>query len=248
MTAAVIGGTAITGGFGSPIGTALRRADVRHGQPGLFLHRHRRRLVLRLRRRHAARCRGDQQLCAGAAMRPGAVTMTDAANSPLLAARGIRKSFGAVGALLAASRSRSTRRRGDLPSRRQRRRQVDADQDPLGRRACRTRARSGCRRRARRVHLGARRARPRHRHRLPGPRGRSGDAGLPQLLPRPRAEEGRALSAVSTRTAAMRIAAKEIAPIGIDVGDVNAADHDAVRRRAAVRRDRPRRSISARRS
>ena len=79
--------------------------------------------------------------------------------------------------------------RGALPPGRQRRRQVDPDQDALGRaraerRPDRDRGPAGGDVRP------ARRARPRHRHRVPGPGDDPADEHHPQLLHGPRGHQG----------------------------------------------------------
>ena len=79
--------------------------------------------------------------------------------------------------------------RGDLRPRGQRRREVHADQDHL-RTAPARRGRAARRRPPGEAGLAARGARPRHRHRLPGPRRGAAHAGVAQLLPRVRGDRG----------------------------------------------------------
>ena len=78
--------------------------------------------------------------------------------------------------------------RGHVPARRQRRRQIDADQDPVRRPQAR-RGRAPARRRARDVRIAAQRPRPRHRHRLPGPGDGAVDEHHAKLLHGPRARD-----------------------------------------------------------
>ena len=77
-------------------------------------------------------------------------------------------------------------RRGARPDRRQRRREVDVDQDPD--RLSQARLRADLRQRRRGpAQVGDARTLARHRHRLPGPRARTGSVRLPQHVPQPRA-------------------------------------------------------------
>ena len=110
-------------------------------------------------------------------------------------------------------------RRGALPARRQRRRQVHADQDPVRR----AQARPG-------EYLvegkpvafasPARCARCRHRHRLPGPRDGPADVDRAQLLHGPRAAAPASGRSVSwTWTSPTRVAREEMPKIGIDIRD-----------------------------
>ena len=133
---------------------------------------------------------------------------------------GVTKHFGSVIAL-AGHRHRGPRRRGALPARRQRRRQVDADQDPLRRLSRRASGEILRRRQAGRASRSPRDAqRSRHRHRLPGPRHDPADVDHAQLLPRPRAGAAAAArSAASTRTSPTPSPREAMADIGIDVRD-----------------------------
>ena len=68
------------------------------------------------------------------------------------------------------------------------------------------------------LRLAARGARPRHRHRLPGPRRRPADAGLAQLLPRLRDPQGPlARSRRWTSRQMSEIADDELRKMGIDL-------------------------------
>ena len=104
----------------------------------------------------------------------------------LLAWRDIVKQFPGVGAR--RRRPRRPPRRGALPPRPERRRQVDPDQGARRRRTSPTRARSPGS--GEEVHLAHPQAamRPRHRHDLPGARPRRRPHRRREHLPRPRAE------------------------------------------------------------
>ena len=95
ITAAVIGGTLLTGGYGTVDRRCLRRTDLRDGEPGNLLHRRGCRLVPGIPRRDAAlRCSGQPLLhaeCRGGLMATPA--------SPAIEARSITKTFGQVEAL-----------------------------------------------------------------------------------------------------------------------------------------------------
>ncbi|CAA9476504.1 MAG: Inositol transport system ATP-binding protein, partial [uncultured Rubrobacteraceae bacterium] len=79
--------------------------------------------------------------------------------------------------------------RGPVPAWGQRGREEHPHKDPLGRPPPR-RGQDACRGRRGKVQQPARRPRPRHRNRLPGPRDDPLDGHLAQLLSRPRADEG----------------------------------------------------------
>ena len=82
---------------------------------------------------------------------------------------------------------------------------------------------------------------PRHRDRLPGPRRRAADAGVAQLLPRLRADQGRRSAAGGSTSSTMKQITKDRAGRdGHRPARRRPADRHAVRRRAPVRRDRPR--------
>ena len=106
---------------------------------------------------------------------------------PLLAVEGVSKQFSGVdGARRRLARRRARRDPG--PARRERRRQVHAPEDPLGRAAAR---RSGTHRlRRRRLSASRARTRPsalRHRHHLPGAQPHPDAVGGREHLHRPRA-------------------------------------------------------------
>ena len=112
------------------------------------------------------------------------------------------------------------RRRGDVRARRQRRRQVDVHQDPLGRAPPR-RGRAPRGRRGRRTSTRPRDALERgHRHGVPGPGDGAADVDLAQLLPRLGADEGRRPVQVHRRQVRRRTrCASEMRKMGIDVRD-----------------------------
>ena len=105
--------------------------------------------------------------------------------APLVEMRDISIAFGGIHAVDDVSR-RPSSRRGRRPARPQRRRQVDADQDPVRRLQARRR-RDLRRRRAGRHPQPARRQALRHRDDLPDPRARRQPRRRRQPLPRPRA-------------------------------------------------------------
>ena len=156
---------------------------------------------------------------------PGSSTLQD-----------VSKQFGSVIALCRRVDD-GRRRRGALPARRQRRRQVDADQDPL-RRAPPSEgeilSRAG-----RWSSEPARRARPRHRHGVPGSRDDPADEHHAQLLPGPRGQ----LRALPLRRFDVDTANRVARGDGEDRHRRARPDPGrghALGRRAAVRRDRPR--------
>ncbi|CAA9376569.1 MAG: Inositol transport system ATP-binding protein, partial [uncultured Pseudonocardia sp.] len=136
------------------------------------------------------------------------------------------------------------RRRGrrDLRAGRQRRRQVHADQDLRGRAPARRR-RVPAPGRARVVLLAPRGARRRHRDGLPGPRRREADAGVAQLLPRLGAPQGPRTPGPPGHRRDAEDRQGRAARHGHRPARHRPADRHAVRRRAAVRGDRPRRVL-----
>ena len=139
ITTAVIGGCLLTGGYGSVTGTALGALALGMAQIGIVYRDHQCRLVLVALGRLAAGRRRPQQLDPASLRRPPmseerAARHDHAATAApaLLEARDISKYFGAVVALEGVSLEVRAGR-DQLPPRRQRRRQVDPDQDPLGR-------------------------------------------------------------------------------------------------------------------
>ena len=89
------------------------------------------------------------------------------------------------------------------------------------------------------LRLAPRGAGPRHRHRLPGPRRRLADGGLAQLLPRLGARAGKYPLAPMKIKEMREIADDGAAEDGHHRQGHQPADRHAVRRSAAVRRDRP---------
>ena len=136
IIAAVIGGCLLTGGYGSAIGAFFGAHHLRHGLDRADLHRastatgsrssSARMLLLAVLFNNFIRQQGH-----GGALSMAATSPTTAA--AVIEVRDIVKHFGSV---IALSRrlDDGARRRGALPARRQRRRQVDADQDAC--RAC----------------------------------------------------------------------------------------------------------------
>ena len=137
---------------------------------------------------------------------------------PLLAARGIRKSFGAVEALAGVSLTvragEVTCLLGDNGAGKSTLIKILSGVLQPDSGDIRVDGTAGA------VRLGPRCTRPRHRNGVPGPRRGPGDADLPQLLPRPRT--GARLGAVPHLRQARRHAprAEEIARFGIAVDDV----------------------------
>ena len=120
ITAAVIGGTLLTGGYGTVDRRCLWRTDLRDGEPGNLLHRRGCRLVPGISRRDAAlRCSGQPLLhaeCRGGLM----ATPARSCHRSQIDHEDLRPGGGAAGCL--AERPRWRR---DLSPRGQRGRQVD---------------------------------------------------------------------------------------------------------------------------
>src|SRR5581483_7322738 len=112
-------------------------------------------------------------------------------------------------------------------------------QDPLGRPSA-GRGASARRRRGGAIRLAARRARPRHRVRLPGSRDGPADVDLAELLPRGGADEGLRAGAAVRRRAGAGDRPRRAPPDGHRHPRPGSAGRDALRRRTPVRRDRPR--------
>ena len=191
---AVVGGCLLTGGYGSVIGTFFGAAMLGMVQLGIIF----------------AQWDSNWTYTFQGAILFAAVMLNTVDPQPraeerderlephLLEADGISKYYGNVVALKDISALRE-RRRGDVHPRRQRRRQVELHQDPLGRPPARRRA-AARRRRGGALRLAARRARAGHRDRLPGSRDGAADVDLAELLPRRRAAQGlRAARSGSTR-------------------------------------------------
>ncbi len=87
--------------------------------------------------------------------------------------------------------------------------------------------------------LPARRPRPRHRHRLPGPRRRPPHAGVAELLPRLRAHHRQGPLPAARHRPHARHHPRRTAPHGHRPAGRGPAHRHPVRRRAAVRRHRP---------
>ena len=121
-----------------------------------------------------------------------------------------------------------------MPARRQRGRQIDADQDLLRRLPAERGPLSGRGERGP-FQLAARCARRRHRHGLPGSGDDPADEHLPQLFPRARSRRKAGdRSAASTVEAAERITRDELHKMGIQVRDTGAGGRHPLRRRAAI--------------
>ena len=158
---------------------------------------------------------------------------------PIIEARSVSKFFGTVVAIADVSIS-VQRGRGRLPPRRQRRRQVDPDQDAL-RAERRTRGRSPS---TASRWSSPRRATPSPAASRPSTRTSpsSPDEHLAELHARHGADQaGRAALASSTRRRPARSPARSSRKIGIEVNYLTQKVGTHVRRRAPVGGDRPRR-------
>ena len=175
----------------------------------------------------------------GASARPCETRHTPVTDTPLLELRGISKSFGSVQALTDVD-FEVRERRGDGARRRQRRRQVDADQvrrrdppDDAGEILFDGQPVT--------IHGPEGRGQARDRGRLPGPRALRQPRRRAEHVPRPRgarlapAAEGAADGGADGRDARV--------PRGDDDQLDPPAGRDALRRPAPVRRGRPRRDV-----
>ena len=129
-----------------------------------------------------------------------------------------------------------------MPPRGQRRGQVDADQDALGRVRA-ERGRLPLRRRGDPPQVPARRPRARDRHRLPGPGDDPAAVDLEELLPRLGADEGLGSVPSVRREEGEGDHARRAVEDGHRHPRSGAARRDALGWRAAVGRDRPRRVL-----
>ncbi len=194
---AVVGGCLLTGGYGSAIGAAFGALIYGMVQQGIPQRGLGQRLAVRLPRRAAARRRAGQQLGQDTSGGHEMTTTDDhTLNQAELPTTGHRADRGTrhrqdvrLGDRAARRHDDSQRRGGHLRPGRQRCRQVDVHQDP---RRC---SRAHQRRLRRRRHqaallLAACGAEPRNRDGVPGPGSRPADAGLAELLPGVRADQG----------------------------------------------------------
>ena len=142
--------------------------------------------------------------------------------------------------------ARAARRRGLLPAGRERRRQVDGDQDPDRRRDADPRRSAGGRR-ARPFLQPARRARKRHRHRLSGSRHAAADERGAQFRPRRRTAEGHAACSADSTSREPRGSHCRACTTSASAASPTASSSSARCRAANVRRSRSAaRCISAR--
>ena len=192
IIAAVIGGCLLTGGYGSAIGAAFGALIFGFVQMGIF--------YTGIDTDWFKVFLGSMVLIAVLFNNFIRRKATEAAmkGDIIVELKNVTKHFGSVTAVENISHA-GARRRGALPARRQRRRQVDADQDSLGRPRAEL-GRDAARRPAGQVLLAARRARPRHRHGLPGPCHGSADVDHAELLHGPRAGEGARPAAAASIT------------------------------------------------
>ena len=194
IIAAVVGGTLLTGGYGNAIGVAI--GAFIFGMTSLCI------VYAGWDPNWFKAFLGVMLLLAVlvnlyvkklSTTRKGGLAMTDTIcknmpiqtlhkGEPLVEMIDVGKTYGAIRALKGIN-LHGPRRGGHVRARRQRRRQVDLDQDHL-RAAPAQRGNPEGRWQGGPLLLPARVARPRHRDRLPGPRRREPDGGVAQLLPR----------------------------------------------------------------
>ena len=171
---------------------------------------------------------------------------SDTSTPPVLQARGLVKTFGRVVGLDGVDLELLPRR-GAGDHRRQRRRQIDADQVPHRAPRSPTRARSSSTGKPVLVQAPAGRPRRRHRDRLPEPGGLAGARHRQQPLPRPRGAAAGLLGSVFRmldRRACATGAKQQMTDLGIStLQDDDPGRREPVRRPAPGRRRRPRRGV-----